>query len=339
MRQSKYSQLNDRNWLHQRYEIEKVSLSKMGLEIGCDRNSVKQALFRYEIPLRKKTIPKLFKELNDRQWLYARYAVQKLSLKEIAAQLGIPEQCSRIRYALMKNGIRVRKKGEGQRIWHRHQGTEDHFIFNKSVIAGCLLGDGGFKIQNPRSNDSCPAFCKGNINFDHVLYVANLLFSKNGDNRIFKTENGAGFDNGSAMFRFSTLTHPCLMDWYRSWYPDWNDYKKVIPSNLELDQTALLHWFMDDGYSYWASHKNGKRKYLRVEFATQCFNKFELELLADSILNVLNIRMAVRFHQRHGKICGTGCEMHVQQKDVPAFFEVIGPCPVPSLAYKWKIPS
>lgn len=42
----------------------------------------------------------------------------------------------------------------------------------------------------------------------------------------------------------------------------------------------------------------------------------------------------------NAKVCraqtGTGWRIHLPQSQAQDFFKIIGPCPVPSLAYKWK---
>ena len=44
-----------------------------------------------------------------------------------------------------------------------------------------------------------------------------------------------------------------------------------------------------------------------------------------------------RFHQRNGKVAGSGYEMCLSetQQQVKLFYDIIGPCPVPSMEYKW----
>ena len=276
-------------------------------------------------------------KLNDSKWLEKQYLGNFRSLNHIARESGCT--ASSVRSALLRFGIKLRSKSEGQRLRY---GKEDFFQINKDVIDGCLLGDACLRKMNKYSNDSLPLFLKKNLYHDHILLVASLLFGQNHTDRIREVRSYHGYGlagNAKSMFSLSSLTHPELEPFYQRWYPRTNDFHKVVPEDIAISPTMLLHWFMDDGYSYWVSYKNDKQRYLRVEFATQSFNKPELDFLAESILNILGLRMAVRLHKRHGEIRGTGYEMHVQQKDVPKFFEVIGPCPVPSLAYKWKIPS
>ena len=111
---------------------------------------------------------------------------------------------------------------------------------------------------------------------------------------------------------------------------------------MNFTPTVLLHWFLDDGYSYIVNrkYKNPKwnKRKVRVLFSTQSFQKEELELLAKKILDNLGLKVYVRFHRRNGKVLGTGYELELSEKksNITLFYDIIGPPPVPSLAYKWK---
>lgn len=273
-----------------------------------------------------------YKELGDESWLREHYLDKKLSLNQIAELVGC--KYGGVRNAIVRKNIPLRSRGEGL----RNNPNEDFFVFDKSVVEGALLGDGSLKKQNKESADSYPVFCKGNKNYDHVLYVANLLFSKNAKDRIGESNSESDFGK-SNMFRLSSLTHSELIPLFLDWYPESNGYEKLVPESIEITASVLLHWFLDDGYSYWITAKK-KYRYLRVQFATQSFQKDELDLLSEKINAIFGLKFYPRLHERHGEIKGSGYFMELSQAQNMDFFDVIGPCPteIPSMAYKWKLP-
>ena len=267
--------------------------------------------------------------LNNPNWLREKYTTDGLSTEQIAQLVGCPS-CSSVSQSLRRHNIDMRSKSEG----HRANREDDGFVVKKDVVEGCLLGDGALKTDNCYSNDSYPLFSKRNIHHDHIKYVGELLFGNNADNRIKLMNNTTNLGNGK-IYSLTSLTHPELMKFYRAWYPASNDYKKVIPESIEITADLLLHWFLDDGYSYKYTRQQ-KYTYTRLEFACMSFTVEELEMLCAKIYNKFRITMFVRVHKRNGKIAGTGCEVHVKQSDIPLFFEIIGDCPVKSMQYKWK---
>jgi len=267
--------------------------------------------------------------LNDRNWLHKKYTTDGLSTEQIAQLVGCLS-CSSVSQSLRRHNINVRSKSEG----HRVSRDDDGFVVYKDVIEGCLLGDGSLKVGNRYSDDSYPLFSKRNIHHDHVKYVGELLFGDNADSRIKLVDNTTTLGKGQ-IYSLTSLTHPELMELYRAWYPASNDYKKIIPTSIEITPALLLHWFLDDGYSYKYTRLQ-KYTYTRLEFACMSFTVEELEMLCVKIYEKFGITMFIRVHKRNGKIAGTGCEVHVKQGDIPLFYEIIGPPPVPSLAYKWK---
>lgn len=270
-----------------------------------------------------------YKLLNDSEWLREKYITDGLSTEQIKELVGCAS-CASVAKYLRNHNIDVRTKSAG----HRMNRVDDGFIFCKDVLEGCLLGDGFMRSSKPNSPDSFPFFSKRNIHYDHVKFVGDSIFKSNSERRIKDMPNNTTLGNGR-IFYLSTLTHPELMDMYRTWYPPSNNFKKIIPESIEVTENLLLHWFLDDGYSYYYTRLQ-KYTYRRVEFACMGFEKEELEKLCHKVFNKFGITMFVRVHKRKGVILGTGCEVHVKQGDISRFYDIIGPPPVPSLAYKWK---
>ena len=339
-----YLVLENKEWLLNEYEAKHLTIEKIASNIKSNFGAVRKALIFHDIKIRdsrySQRLSKGFPvELENKEWLSVKYVEEKLSLSKIGKILNT-NHCN-VRSALVRHEIPLRTHSQGQKTRYEQDGCNDYFIFKKNVIEGCLLGDGGLVKSNKNNENSFAVFRKKNIGYDHILHVANLIFSEQADKRISQTQ----YDDDKFVFskykpkttfRFATLAHKKLNDLYLDWYPESNDFKKLIPDSLKIDETVLLHWFMDDGYSYWANAK-GKYKYLRIQFATQCFTKDSIDKLSSKIKDSLGLKINPRYHQRHGKIKGYGYFMELSQSQNHDFFDLIGPCPVPSMAYKWKL--
>lgn len=271
-----------------------------------------------------------FEQLDDSNWLIQKYINECLSSIEIGNIVGC--SCRNVTRALTKYGIPVRNKSEGHRVKRC-----DHFIFNIGIINGSLLGDSSISLPNHGTGNSY--LCKTNVDYEHLLYFANQIFSKNPESRITGPfENKWGYENSKPFYRLSTYSKPELTILRKIWYPDGI---KIIPRDILLTKKSILHWFMDDGYSYFVTRFRGKKyeeRIVRVQFATQSFSKNDLEFLCQKILELFHIKMTLRFHSRNGNVKGTGYFVEVSESQISDFFDLIGECPVDSLKYKWKRP-
>lgn len=277
-----------------------------------------------------------YKQLGDSNWLKEKYCEQKLSFSEIANLLGC--KWHSVRSACLRHEIPIRTRGEGLRNARRF--GEDYFIFNSSVLNGCLLGDGGLSCQNKESDDSFPVLTVSTIHYDHAIWLANQLFSKNPESRVKERRNHGFFNPKGNIFRVTTITHESLVPVFKSWYPKSNNFNKIIPEDIEIDEKMLLHWYLGDGYSYIVNNKKCKNPYrVRVQFATQSFSKNELEMFCEMVKSKFGLKLYPRLHQRHGKIKGTGYHVELSESidQVSLFFDIIGHPPVASLSYKWKL--
>ena len=266
----------------------------------------------------------MYKKLNNRKWLYQKYVVEKLSTIIITKLAGAKTPNS-ARQALIKQGIPLRSISDGLTC---NRG-DDTFRLNLEVINGCLLGDGFLRKYNKKSDVSYPYFAKRNIYQDHVSYVSGLLFAQNCQNRIRRCKERDMLGNLAIVFSLRSYVHKELLPLYKRWYPEQNNYKKVIPKDLSVTPTVLLHWFLDDGNSY--IRKDRPTKQVCIVFCSESFTKDEQELLAAKIWRKFGVKCSVRKTQ-----CGTGWRTFIHQKYADLFYEVIEKPVVDSLAYKWK---
>lgn len=263
-----------------------------------------------------------YPQLNDEKWLRQKYEVECLGTRAIGVLAGVKTPNS-VRQALIRFGIPVRTISDGITCKQN-----DGFIPSWNVLHGCLLGDGCLQAWNKRSDYSYPSFHKKNKYYDHISYVAQILFGNKWKDAISEGGNAC---NGKwcTYFCLRSLAHKELMPLYRKWYSPENDYKKVVPVDLELNKEMVLHWFLDDGSTSYR-RKESKTKQVRGVFCSESFSKNDQETLCEK-MNGLGIRCSIR---PYGE--GTGWRIHIKQKCVADFLDFIGPSPVSSLAYKWK---
>jgi hypothetical protein len=258
--------------------------------------------------------------LNDRDWLVREYLDNGRSTLDIARSIGAPTGNS-VRQALARFSIPIRNRSKAQT--HKRS---DGFRLNLEVLHGCLLGDGGLKKSNPRSQLSMPYFYKKNKNYDHVEFVANQLFDCNVSDRIVDDTN---IINGKSFtyHKLSSFANENLDALYKDWYPAG---KKVVPNNVCVTTTTLLHWFLDDGSS---SHrrKESKTKQITITMSSQSFTKTEQEMLCSLFNESFELGMSLKKTNS-----GTGYVIGISQSKSQHFFDVIGKCPVDSMIYKWK---
>lgn len=327
--QSKYQELNDRDWLYQKYIEEKLSSPKIGRIIGCDDGLVRMALLKYEIPIRSNEEAHeyfeykshLYERLNDRDWLQEQYVAKGLSINEIADIVGVQTSNS-VRQSLIRYDIPVRSISDGLTFGRE----EDNLVLNMPVLEGNLLGDASLGTYNRKSELSYPYFHKKNKFQDHINFVAKKLFSKSWEKRV-KPEWVKKYNRFYHTMR--SLSHKELKPIYRDWYPESNNFKKLVPRNIELTPETLLHWFMDDGYSCYRKLKTKVSSY--IGFCSESFSKEDNEFLIEQMKNNFNLSVTLRKTKS-----GTGWRIHLWHESVLDFLEIIGPPPVASLAYKWK---
>lgn len=136
----------------------------------------------------------------------------------------------------------------------------------------------------------------------------------------------------------SSWTFSCskeLKDLYNKWYPENNNYKKLVPRDINIDSTVLLHWYLDDGYSYHRVRKNQNKKQIVSGLCTQSFNKEDQEFLIEKIYNKFNIKFSLHDIKKR-KNPGTGYMLILPQSQFDDFLNILGDPPVKSLSYKWK---
>jgi transposase len=330
--------LKNYEWLKNEYLTKNKSQREIAKQLNCGATTVGRAIKKFNLKKKDSNTESKYKELNDEKWVYQKYVVEKLGTNKIMEIIGARHPNS-VRQALNRFGIPVRSISEGLTCKRNNDGL----ILNEKtleIINGCLLGDGSMIKWNPESDNSNPYFKKRNKYYDHVSYVASEI----GGINVEESNEKCSWDKTKpyTVFSLRTKSHKELLPLYKEWYPESNNFKKVVPRSLYLTPIMLLHWFMDDGSSYLrkrkyknnrqGSIKRQKHDQVQICFCCESFSKEDQEFLVQKMSNNFGIESTIRNYKD-----GTGWRIHIRQSYAQRFYEIIGPCPVPSMQYKWKL--
>lgn len=211
---------------------------------------------------------------------------------------------------LKKHGIKTGRGKNHNVIPHELIPLSDEL---NQVITGELLGDGYLSLAPRHKNAKFRHASK------HSGYTEYLRKKFEAYSPVISNERG-----------YSTLrTHnnPVFTELYEIWY---DDKEKVVPHNLELTPTILLHWHLGDG-SLLRKREDENMLYLH----TQGFRKEDTEFLA-SLLEDLGIRVAIRFEKRNRKR-GCGFYINVLTDSMIDYFDYIAENPIEPLQYRFQI--
>lgn len=122
----KYSQLQNKQWLEQKYKQEKLSTVKIAHVIGFSTSAVLYALKKHEIKTREMSDACSIAErknknklLSDEEWLRKQYIENLLSTHEIAKLAGSSQK--RVCLYLKKYGIPSRSISLAKKIRHKNR--------------------------------------------------------------------------------------------------------------------------------------------------------------------------------------------------------------------------
>lgn len=226
-----------------------------------------------------------------------------------------------VKNALRRSGVIMRPFGLG-----RPQKSIPLSPATLRMVDGMLLGDGHLvAIKPPLVNSGFAMHVSAEHN-DFVGWVASYFLR---DNIPFNKHTKPNSWPGSFACVLSTAKTKQFTVIRKRWYPTG---LKIIPADLCLYPETVLAWYLGDGTLH--SHAG-------VTLCTNGFLQPDVELLQQLLLGV-GIRSNLKLHKR-----GSSGFSAVEKVDpllyVPrgngnlrAFFDFIGPCPVPSLAYKWQ---
>jgi len=145
----------------------------------------------------------------------------------------------------------------------------------KETLIGVLLGDAYLRRPKSSHNTKLVFDQSNNLHKDYLLHLYEVfepltVTSPKMTNRKPDIRTGKVYNS----IKFSTLSLPCLNNYYELFYPNG---KKIIPDNIDklLTARSLAYLIMDDG---------GKSYYGQTIIHTRSYSKFEVELLQKAIL-------------------------------------------------------
>jgi hypothetical protein len=177
-----------------------------------------------------------------------------------------------------------------------------------AVLVGSLLGDGTLRRQGNKRN----ALFEVNHSFKFKEYV-DWKWQHFSEYVLTPPKPRAG--NGKRVaYRFTTRSLPVFTNYHR-WFYD--NGKKRVPSDLELDALSLAVWFMDDG------SKSRGAWYLN----TQQFSLPEQDYLRGLLKRTFGIENALNRDKQYFLL-------RMSIKDTRSMSELIGSYVLPCLRHK-----
>lgn len=179
----------------------------------------------------------------------------------------------------------------------------------RSIIIGCLLGDGYIRVIPGRNN----AFLEVNHSVKARAYVDHKYDALKRICVSPPKERSSGL-NGRRAYRFYSKQHRDLTKLYDRFYING---RKTVPRDLELDPISLAVWYMDDG-----SRSRAHDIYLN----TQQFSLADQKRLLVT-LHEMGIKARLNKDKKYHRI-------RILKESIPKFMQTIQPHVVPSMFYK-----
>ena len=243
-----------------------------------------------------------------------------------------------VRKNLKKAGVKIRTSSET--VSQQNQFILTPYI--NDVIIGELLGDGCIYKSGITSGGFVNSTSRRKYLewlYLHIFKDAGVEIMKEGiKEEIINPRVGFTMKKPSICYRARTLSYLQFGVFRSKWYP--ND-TKVVPDNLIITPTVLLHWYLGDGSIHKAIGHNPKRGktayiYKYVHLHTNGFTYEQCQMLAGK-LNMLGFDFGVKRHVTRG-IVNYQLRLNKPAVNNKKFFEYMGNCPdfiKDVYGYKW----
>jgi len=296
----------NKEWLKRKYWDEGLSIKLIAKLCKVCGNTIWKWMIKLNIP-RRSFIPNDIR-YRDRNWLYQKYIIEKLSTTQIAKLCEVSDVI--VGHWLKNYNISLRSNGESIYL----SGINYCKLSEKAIewIEGELLGDGCIFSASPYS----AKFTYSSKYLEYINYISNTL--KSFGVKCGKIQKRYHKKLNSYSYSFQSYTYKELLYIRNKWYPEG---KKIVPIDLKLTPLICRQWYIGDGCL--KHHKGGKPN---IELSTCGFSISGVEYLVNQ-LNKLGFRaMRWAFHNTVG----------ISTHSTKDFLDYIGNSPVKCYSYKFE---
>jgi len=286
----------DKKWLEEQYVGRKKTTYQIADMTGVCRTTISAWLDKHDIDRRGPVNP--LRATVSPEWLYQEYHNKGTLVIDIANILGI--HYSTVYEWLRHYGIPIRNNSEAQHFSRKNSVVITPYL--SEMLIGELLSDGALSLSCGPLSTSYKHTSK------HRKYVSWLSheFSSQG-----LQQSGNIRLRSDGCWDYQTLNYPELVQLRDRFYP--NKGKKIIPPDLILTPTILLHLYLGDGCL--ACNKKGLPG---IRIATCCFDRASHKVLSNELS---------RIGIQHTVCLGTKASIYIKTGSVQDFLGFAAPCP------------
>lgn len=173
----------------------------------------------------------------------------------------------------------------------------------KELIDGLMLSDG--YIKKPYSLTSCSSYTQTCVDYEWLLLIKEKFYEFGVISNIYHrpciiSDNINKRDIYILYTLFYSEFEILRNIWYRPSIVSKDSDYKCVPDSVILSKECVANWFFGDGSSHVIDYKSP----IRISFATQGFNKKDVEKLSSKLNSTLNIRSCVskEYHKKRDKM-------------------------------------
>lgn len=184
------------------------------------------------------------------------------------------------------------------------------------ALEGELLGDGSLLVGRRYTNAKFQLQAKSR---DQVLLAHSSMHVLGGEPVPFTRKSSGYRTTPVQMWQWASHRSQCLTEQWQRWYPQG---QKIVPPDFVLTARSALHWYIGDG----SLHKGQAQ----ITLCTDSFDELSIHRLRVQ-LQERNLLPSVLITKKgHLRLVLSG-------SCVDKFLELVGPCPVPGMEYKWAV--
>jgi len=242
------------------------------------------------------------------------YEVDEMTIPKIAKQLSASHIT--IKKMLLDIGVTKRSNKEdaliGQRSRLKFANINKDF---RSVINGCLLGDGCIVNKTNRQ----AYYQHSDRHEDYILFLEDCFntygiktsvayVAASTDKRGVKSKEG---------WVLRSKSYVDLLNIYRQWYVP----HKKVPKDFKIDKVSFIHWWIGDGYL--------NKKHGWGSLATHGFTFEENIFLIKQLQTITKNNICTQKHYDKYYI-------YLSRKAINDLLDYVGESPIESYSYKWR---